>query len=115
MIKGVHTMFYSSRPEELRAFFRDKLGFPARDVGEGWLIFDLPEGDMGVHPTDTADGAKSGTRDISFYCDDIASTVKDLKEKGVEFEGDIEDHGYGLVTFIKAPGDFLIQLYEPKY
>ena len=35
MIKGVHTMFYSSKPAELRAFIRDKLGFPATDVGEG--------------------------------------------------------------------------------
>ena len=42
MIKGVHTMFYSSRPDELRAFFRDKLRFPFTDVGGGWLIFDLP-------------------------------------------------------------------------
>ena len=29
MIKGVHTMFYSSEAEELRAFIKDKLGFPA--------------------------------------------------------------------------------------
>ena len=28
MIRGVHTMFYSSEPEALRAFLRDKLGFP---------------------------------------------------------------------------------------
>ena len=28
MIKGVHTMFYSSEPEALREFIRDKLGFP---------------------------------------------------------------------------------------
>ena len=27
----------------LRAFLRDKLGFPAHDLGDGWLIFDLPE------------------------------------------------------------------------
>ncbi len=47
MIRGVHTMFYSSQPEELRAFIRDKLSFPATDVGDGWLIFDLPEADMG--------------------------------------------------------------------
>ena len=51
MIKGVHTMFYSSEAEALREFIRDKLGFPCTDVGEGWLIFDLPEADMGVHPT----------------------------------------------------------------
>ena len=44
MIKGVHTMFYTSEENELRAFIRDKLGLPATDVGGGWLIFDLPEG-----------------------------------------------------------------------
>ena len=43
MIKGVHTMFYSSEPEALREFLRDKLGFDSyTDVGGGWLIFDLP-------------------------------------------------------------------------
>jgi hypothetical protein len=30
MISGVNTMFYSSKAEELRAFIRDELGFPAR-------------------------------------------------------------------------------------
>ena len=43
MIRGVHTMFYSSDPEGFRAFVREKLQFPFTDVGEGWLIFDLPE------------------------------------------------------------------------
>lgn len=52
MIRGVHTMLYTSQPEALRAFFRDKLGLPAHDVGEGWLIFDLPEADLGCHPAD---------------------------------------------------------------
>ena len=28
------------------AWYRDKLGFKATDVGEGWLIFDLPEADV---------------------------------------------------------------------
>jgi hypothetical protein len=28
---------------------------------------------------------------------------------------DVEDRGYGLVTFFKAPGDFTIQLYQPRY
>ncbi len=35
MIRGVHTMFYSSEPEALRAFLRDKLGFAGIDVGGG--------------------------------------------------------------------------------
>ena len=114
MIRGVHTMFYSSDAAALRAFFRDKLGFPAKDVGDGWLIFDLPEADLGVHPTEGGEPA-SGTPDISFYCDDIEATVKEMKRRGVEFTSEVEDHGYGLVTFFKAPGGFAIQLYEPRY
>jgi catechol 2,3-dioxygenase-like lactoylglutathione lyase family enzyme len=115
MIKGVHTMFYSSQADELRAFFRDKLGFPAHDVGEGWLIFDLPEADLGCHPASEEEGGTSGTHNISFYCDDIYQTVAELKKHGVEFVSEIEDHGYGLVTFFKVPGDFAIQLYQPRY
>lgn len=115
MIKGVHTMFYSSDAEGLRTFLREKFELKATDVGGGWLIFDLPEADMGVHPSDEEHGAPSGTPNISFYCDDIEQTVKELKAKGVKFRGEIEDHGYGLVTFFNAPGDFWIQLYQPKY
>lgn len=108
-------MFYSSKADELRAFIRDKLGFKATDVGGGWLIFDLPEADMGCHPADDGDGARSGTADISFYCDDIHQTVAELKARGVEFTGDVEDRGYGLVTHLRVPGDFTIQLYQPRY
>src|SRR5258707_2503295 len=104
MIRGVHTMFYTSKPDELRAFLRDKLGFPATDVGGGWLIFDLPEADMGCHPANAAEGAPSGTHDISFYCDDIGQTVAELKAKGVEFTEPVTDRGYGLVTHFKVPG-----------
>src|SRR5215212_7346256 len=115
MIKGVHTMFYSSDAKGLREFLRDKIGFKATDTGDGWLIFDLPKADMGCHPADEAHGAPSGTMDISFYCENIQQTVSDLKAKGVEFKGEVEDHGYGLVTYFKVPGDFWVQLYEPKY
>jgi len=114
MIRGLHAMFYSSAAAELRAFLRDKLGLSGHDVGDGWLIFDAPEADLGVHPTE-ADGAGSGTADISFYCDDIDQTMKELEARGVEFTQPAEDQGYGLVTFFKVPGDFTVQLYQPKY
>jgi len=114
MIRGVHTMFYSSQAAELRAFLRDKLGFSGTDVGDGWLIFDAPEADLGVHPTEGGD-PPSGTASISFYCDDIAKTMQELRSRGVEFTGEAEDHGYGFVTFFKVPGNFTVQLYQPKY
>jgi predicted enzyme related to lactoylglutathione lyase len=114
MIRGMHAMFYSSQADELRAFLRDKVGLKGVDVGEGWLIFDAPEADLGVHPTENND-PPSGTADISFYCDDIEDTVKEMKARGVEFTGPVEDHGYGLVTHFKVPGGFEVQLYQPRY
>lgn len=114
MIQGLHAMFYSSQANELRAFLRDKLGFKGTDVGDGWLIFDAPEADIGVHPTDGKEVA-SGTADISFYCDDIAETVRELQSRGVAFTHEVEDHGYGFVTYFQVPGGFAVQLYQPKY
>ena len=116
MIRGVHAMFYSSQAAALRKFFRDKLGFPCTDVGGGWLIFDMPEADLGVHPADKAyPHAASGTHAISFYCDDVEKTVAELKARGVKFTGPIENHGYGLTTNFKVPGGFAVQLYQPLY
>lgn len=109
MIKGLHAMFYSTDAAATRAFLRDKLDFPSHDVGEGWLIFDMPEADLGVHP------GEKPSHDLSFYCDDIEASVARMKEKGVTFTGEVEDHGYGLVVHFELPGVGPVQLYQPRY
>jgi hypothetical protein len=78
MIKGVHTMFYSSQPEALRAFIRDKLGFPFTDVGEGWLIDTLtgvgtPLGSTGV----------SGLLAIAMRSDSLLSGIAENFGSGI--------------------------------
>jgi catechol 2,3-dioxygenase-like lactoylglutathione lyase family enzyme len=113
-IRGMHAMFYSSQADALRAFLRDKLGLKAVDVGGGWLIFDAPEADLGVHPTEGGD-PPSGTADVSFYCDDLEAAMRTLQSRGVEFDHPAHDHGYGWVTHFKVPGGFSVQLYQPKY
>ena len=113
MIRGIHGLLYSSDPEATRRFFREAIRLPGNDVGEGWWIFDFPEGDLGVHPVE--DASDAGTHDVSFYCDDIEGTVADLRGRGVEFTSPVEDHGYGLVTHFVAPGGVRIQLYQPRY
>jgi hypothetical protein len=50
-----------------------------------------------------------------FFCDDIEKTVAELKARGVEFTEPITDRGYGLVTHFKMPGNFAVQLYQPRY
>ena len=115
MIRGMHGLFYSSEPEAARAFIRDKLKFGHTDIGDGWLIFDVPEGDLGVHPIDEKDPGMAGRHEVSFYCDDIHGTVAQLKERGVEFTEEVSDAGFGFVATFKIPGGVKALLYEPKY
>jgi hypothetical protein len=113
MIKGIHGLFYSNKAEELRAFIRDKLKLPYTDVHDGWLIFDFKEGDLGVHPTE--DDAHTGAHDISFFTDDVHGTVAEMKERGVAFDDEITDRGYGQVIHFTMPGGVRVQLYQPRY
>ena len=115
MITGIHGMFYTDKAKELRAFIRDKLGIPGKDVGDGWLIFDFAEADMGCHPTDHEQSPPSGTHNVSFTCDDIEKTVAELRARGVEFSSGIEDRGYGYVIELVMPGGVEIDIYQPKY
>ena len=115
MINGIHAMFYSSNAEALRAFIRDKLRLSHIDVGQGWLIFDLPEADLGCHPVDHLGSPPSGTHDVSFFCDDIEQTVAELRARGVEFTNEISDQGYGLAIHFTMPGEVKVELYQPRY
>ena len=109
MIKGMHGMMYTTDAEATRAFFRDVMGFKGVDTGDGWLIFEMPEADLGFHPGDAP------AFDISFYTDDIEATVAELESKGVQFRDAVADQGYGLVTHFLAPGGLEIQLFQPHY
>ena len=106
---GIHTLLYTSEPDELRGVLSDVFGFDHVDSGGGWLIFGLPPAEMGVHPHD------STMHEVSMMCDDIDATMAELREKGIEFKHDPEDHGYGMVTYMVLPGGLEMQLYEPRH
>ena len=109
MIKGMHALFYTTDAEGARAVFRDKLQLPHYDAGDGWLLFEAPAADIGCHP------AAESSHAISFFCDDLQATVKELESRGVNFVQPIEEQEWGLVTAFELPGGGPVQLYEPKY
>lgn len=115
MIRGIHGLFYTSKPNEARAFVRDKLRLTYSDIGGGWLIFDVPEADFGFHPTKGSGNPPSGTHDVSFYCDDIKGTVASLKKNGVVFDEEVSEVEFGFITHFTMPGRVKVMLYEPKY
>ena len=108
MITGAHTVLYSPDADALRAFFRDVLGFPAVDVGGGWLIFGLPPAELAAHP---AEAPGSG---LYLMCDDLEATMAELRAKDVEL-GPVKDQGWGRVTTIALPDGGELGLYEPRH
>jgi hypothetical protein len=112
---GAHMLLYSSEPEKLRETLWDVFRWKFVDAGEGWLIFALPPAEIGVHPAEgpTYD---SGTRHlISLMCDDIHTTMAELRAKGIKFEGEPVDEGYGITVLMKLPGGAEVTLYEPRH
>jgi hypothetical protein len=107
-ITGTHCLLYTDKPEELRATLRDVFGFDNVNAGEGWLIFALPPAEVGVHPAEAPQHA------MSFMCDDIEATMRDLRDKGIEFRWEPRDEGYGITTMMVLPG-VDVQLYQPRH
>jgi catechol 2,3-dioxygenase-like lactoylglutathione lyase family enzyme len=114
-ITGVHALFYTSEPEAVRAILRDVFGWDHVDDGDGWLIFALPPAELGVHPA-AGPTYESGVRhQLSLMCDDIATTVAELRAAGVEVRGEPHDEGFGITTTVVLPGDLHVMLYEPRH
>lgn len=78
MINGAHIVLYTKDPEADRAFFRDVLQFASVDAGHGWLIFALPPAEAAFH-----DAEHNNRHELFLMCDDLAATLRDLKEKNV--------------------------------
>jgi hypothetical protein len=110
-ITGVHALLYSSEPEALRSLLVDVLGLGHVDDGQdqGWLIFKLPPGELGVHPSE------GPSHELSLMCDDLDATISELQAKGVVFEADPVDEGWGIAVKMILPGDVEMLLYEPRH
>ena len=106
----VHAIIFSDDAEGVRGFFRDVLELPSVDAGGGWLIFALPPAELAAHP----DGGES-RHELYLMCDDIGTTVDELKAKGVEFTREISDEGFGLMTALRLPDGGELAIYEPRH
>ena len=114
-IIGAHVLLYTGEPEAVRAIFRDVFGWKHVDAGDGWLIFALPPAELGVHPGDGPTFDAGIRHQLSLMCDDISSTVAELRYRGIEVRGDPVDEGYGITTTVVLPGGLEVMLYEPRH
>jgi predicted enzyme related to lactoylglutathione lyase len=123
VIQAMHALLYSEDPTATRAFFKDVLQLPfvsesETDEPSEWLIFRSGPSEFGVHPATGPGGevwAPPGQQQVSFICDDIAATVRELGERGAQFTGEPQDMGFGRGVAMLVPGAADVLLYEPRH
>src|SRR3954449_656830 len=98
-ITGIHAVLYAHEAEADRAWLTDVLGLESVDAGRGWLIFALPPAELAVHPASSAGGAV----ELYLMCEDIESTVRELRDRGVASDGSVADQSWGRVTKMCCP------------
>jgi hypothetical protein len=114
-IIGAHVLLYTSEAEALRAMLRDVFHWKHVDAGDGWLIFALPPAELGVHPAEGPTYESGVRHQFTLMCDDINSTVSELRAKGVEVKNEPVDEGYGITVTLVLPGGLEVMLYEPHH
>ena len=109
MITGAHAVIYSTDWEADRAFFRDVLGLPHVDAGNGRLIFALPPAEIAIH-----DGQRNSVHEQYLICDDVQAFVAEMARRGVACSAP-QDHGWGILTRVTLPGGGVIGVYQPRH
>jgi hypothetical protein len=111
-ITGVHGLFYTSEPDQLREVLRDVFKWPSVEAHPGWLIFALPPAELGVHPLDPGEKPR---HEISLMCDDVKATADELRSRGIEVRGEPQQAGFGIMVTVILPGGVEVLLYEPRH
>ena len=111
-ITGVHAILHTRDAEADRRWFADVLGLESVDAGGGWLIFALPPAELAAHPASSQGG---GDVELYLMCDAIETTMQELRDKGVAFDGPVSDQRWGRVTKIVLPSGARLGLYEPRH
>ena len=108
MIFGAHVILNSTDPDADREFLSNVLGFSSVDAGHGWLIFAMPPSEAAIHP------AEAPSTDLYLMCDNLATDMKALEQKGVSFSP-VDEARWGSVTHFTLPGGGNVGLYQPKH
>ena len=109
MFNGGHVVIYTADAEADRRFFRDVIGLECVDVGDGWLIFSLPQSEIAFHPHGT-----STAHEFYFMCDDIQAVCSTLNKEGVDYSEPV-DEGWGILSKFTLPGGGEVGFYQPRH
>ena len=88
------------------------LGLAYRDVAANWAEIELNGVHLGLMQAEPAGGARNPF--LSLLVDNLETTVSVLKERGVNFEGEIRTEAYGRLITVTDPDGNQFDLFEPS-
>ncbi len=112
MIQGISAIWLPvTDMQRAVTFYRDSLGLEVLEHDGDWS--EVTAGDQRIGLNASESPAGQGGAVIAFAVDDIQATVDSLKEKGVDFSGELSDHPWGRIAPFKDPDGNDLQVYAP--
>jgi predicted enzyme related to lactoylglutathione lyase len=122
-VRAIGGIFFKSQnPDALYEWYAKHLGIVG-NPGEGtsfrWRRADDPSKEemtvWSVFPASTEYFAPSNAPFmLNYIVDDLDSTLKELREEGVQVDERVEEYDYGKFGWIMDPDGNRIELWEPK-
>lgn len=110
-------MMYVSNQEDSRRFYCDVLGFSVvtdQAMGDDrWLELAPPEGSTTIALHDAAKAGKKPGEGayLTFACNDVATTVDELRRRGAEVT-DPNEQSWGTFAFVRGPDGHQVQIHR---
>lgn len=109
MFFGTHVVLFSTDADADRAILGELLGLGRVDAGGGWMIYQLPPGELAVHPP-----FGDSRTEVHLLCDDIDAAAAALSDRGLATDP-IADHPYGRQSYFELPGGARVGFYQPRH
>lgn len=111
MIRGVKIASIPVRNQDVSLkFYTEALGFKVvtdQPMGDGqrWIELKIPGADtqLALFTPPGHEARIGGFQPMTFWCDDVMATYKQLKAKGVEFRQEPKTEPWGIMTVFKDP------------
>jgi lactoylglutathione lyase len=122
-VTGIGGVFFKSEnPKELNKWYEENLGIPMESHGSASFKsreLENPEKTevtvWSLFPKDTKYFNPSQQNFmINYRVENLAELLKELKGKGIEQIGEVEEYDYGKFAWISDPEGNKIELWEPK-
>ena len=112
MIKGIAAIWLPvDDMQRAVAFYRDVLGLEVLDHDGDWS--EVTAGDQRIGLNASESPAGDGGAVIAFAVDDLDATVAQLRERGVQFTGEVSEHPWGRIAPFADPEGNDLQIYAP--